>query len=153
MASLVIQKYDDFARTLVMRRKQDLDGNIIGSHHSNSLLDTRIYEVQFQDGSISKYTANLIAEKLYSCTYPDGNKFLLLNDILDHKSTEKAMNPEYAFEGDPSKRKYKKTTSVWKLLVEWSHKKQPQLCISLKDLKESYSIQVVEYAKANGILS
>ena len=46
------------------------------------------------------------------------------------------MNLEDDFEGDTAKHKYKKTTEVWELLVEWADKNQPQSWISLKDLKE-----------------
>ena len=76
-----------------MSRKQDLDRNTTGSGYSNPLLYTCFYKVQFQDGLISKYAANVIAENLYSQTNPDGNGFLLLKDILDHKSTNKAVKP------------------------------------------------------------
>ena len=79
--------------------------------------------------------ANLIDEKFYSQTYPDGNEFLLLKNILDHRSTDKDVKPEYAFEGDPKNRNYKNTTTGWKLLVEWDDKTQPQSYIPLKDLK------------------
>ena len=64
-ALAILSKYNGLARTLFMRRKRDLDRNIIESCHSNPLLDTRIYEFYFQDGSISKYAANRIAENLY----------------------------------------------------------------------------------------
>ena len=100
---------------------------------------------------INKYAANVIAENLYLHTDTDGNEFLLLKNILDHRSTDKDVKPEYAFEGDPKNRKYKKTTAGWELLVEWADKTQPQSWIPLKDLKESYPIQVAEYAEANGI--
>ena len=65
------------------------------------------------DGYISEYAANLIAENLYSQTDPDGNEFLLLKYILDHRSTDKVMKLEDDFEGDPAKLKYKKTTEGW----------------------------------------
>ena len=93
----MLQKYDGFVRALVTIRKQDLDGDIIGSHHSNPLIDTCIYKDKFQGGSIRKYTAKLIAENIYSQTDPDVNEFLPLNGILDHRSTKKAVNSEYAF--------------------------------------------------------
>ena len=69
------------------------------------LLFTR---AQFQGGFISKYAPNLIAENVYSQIDPDGNEFLILNDILDNISTDKAMKPKDAFEGDPVKRNYKR---------------------------------------------
>ena len=95
-ASVIPPKYYGFSRELVTRQKRDSDENIIASRYSNPLLDTCIYEVQFQDGSISEYVANLIAGNLYSQIDHNGNEFLLLSDILDHRSTDKAVKPEYA---------------------------------------------------------
>ena len=93
LALVMLTKYDGFDRALVTRRKQDSNGNIIGSCHSNLFLDNLVYELQFNDRVISEYAANLIYEKLYSHIDPDGNKFLLLNYILDHGSTDKAVKP------------------------------------------------------------
>ena len=111
LVSVMLQKNDGFYRALVMVRKRDFDGNIMGSCHSNPLLDTCVCGVQFQDGLISEYAANLIAENLYSQKYPDGNYFLLLNNILDLRSTDKDVKTEDDFKGDPAKRNYKKMTA------------------------------------------
>ena len=73
-----------------------------------------------------------------------------MKDILNHRSTDKPMNPEDDFEGDPTKCKHKKTTEGKVLLVQWADKTQPQLWITLNYLKESYPIQVADYTKANG---
>ena len=62
LVSVMLQKNDGFYRALVMVRKRDFDGNIMGSCHSNPLLDTCVCGIQFQDGLISEYAANLIAE-------------------------------------------------------------------------------------------
>ena len=97
----------------------------MASHHSNPFLDTRVYEVQFQDGSISEHAAKLISEKNHSQTGLNFNEFLLLKDILDHISTNKAVKPEDTFEVDPVKWKYKKTMTVLEPLVEWYDKTQP----------------------------
>ena len=105
-----------------MRQKRDSDGNTIGSLHYNPFLDTHVYKVQFQYGSISNYAANIISENPYSQIDPDGNDFLLLNYILDHRSTDKTVNPIDAFEGDPAERKYKNMTAGWEILVEWYDK-------------------------------
>ena len=43
-----------------VRRKRDHTGHLIGKSHSNPILDTRIYEVKFNDGTFSDYTANTI---------------------------------------------------------------------------------------------
>ena len=111
LASSMLPKDDGFARALVMRRKRYLDKNIIGSRHSNPFLDTCVYEVQFHDVPIRKYANNLISGNLYSQTDHVGNEFLLFNDILDHRLTDKSL--KRAFEGDPKNRKYYNTTEGW----------------------------------------
>jgi hypothetical protein len=50
----------------VIERKRDRDGNPIGQAHSNPLLDTRIYQVEFPDGHCEEYSANTIAKCLCS---------------------------------------------------------------------------------------
>ena len=46
---VMLPEYDGFARSLATKRRWYLDGNIMVSHHYNSLLYTRIYKVQFQN--------------------------------------------------------------------------------------------------------
>ncbi len=51
----------------VVARKRDADGNSVGIlANSNPILDTRIYEVQFPDGHIESYTANITKENMYA---------------------------------------------------------------------------------------
>ena len=126
VASVMLVKDDDIARALLTSRRRDSDGNIMRSCRSNPFLDTHVYEFQFQDGPIRKYTANLISEKLIYYINPGGDEFILLKDILDHRSTNKAVNPEDAFEGDPEKRNYKKTMAGWELLLQWDDKNRSQ---------------------------
>ena len=44
LVSVILPKDYGFSMVLVTRRKRNLDRNIIGSRHSNPLLDTRIYK-------------------------------------------------------------------------------------------------------------
>ena len=44
--------------------KRDSDGFLLSTDNTNPLLDTRIYNVTFPDGSYREYTANLIAEAI-----------------------------------------------------------------------------------------
>jgi hypothetical protein len=46
----------------VRARKWDHDGTPIGRSHSNPILDSHLYEVEFPDGSTDAFTANVIAE-------------------------------------------------------------------------------------------
>ena len=50
----------------------------------NPILDTRIYEVEFEDGAREFYSENLMAENLYSQIDVEGNRHLLLSKIIDH---------------------------------------------------------------------
>ena len=63
----------------VTRRIKDCDGNPVGKRATNPVLDTRQYEVEFQDGSVETYTANLIAENIYSQVDEEGRYFQMIN--------------------------------------------------------------------------
>jgi len=56
----------------IIKQSRDQDDNPVGIQHSNPLLDTCQYKVQFRDGSVAEYTANLIAEIIYSQNDTDG---------------------------------------------------------------------------------
>ena len=43
-----------------------MEGNAIGRANSNPIVDTRTYEVKFEDGNTSNYSANVIAESMYA---------------------------------------------------------------------------------------
>jgi hypothetical protein len=113
-------------------------------------LDTRIYEVQFPDGHVLDYAANVIAESIYLQVDDEGNQFLLLQEIIDHKKDDLAVKMKdmwiTSINGNKS---IHLTTKGWKLCVVWrdgSTSWEP-----LKDLKESNPLQVAEYAVANDI--
>jgi hypothetical protein len=82
----------------VIARKRDHDGNPIGRSNANPILDTRLYQVIFPDGETAEYSANIITECLYSQVDDEGNQFLLLDEIIDWKQTEEALNDEEIFQ-------------------------------------------------------
>ena len=49
-----------FAAGVVKKRSRDQEGELIGRTNSNPLLDSSMYEVQFEDGSVERYHANII---------------------------------------------------------------------------------------------
>jgi hypothetical protein len=127
-------------RAKVTTRKQDADGNPIGKSHSNPILDSRLYEVEFPDGSTDLFTANTIAESMYSQIDDEGHTYQLMDEIIDHQKDGTAVS-----KGEGSRM----TTKGWKLLVQWKDKTLNW--IDLKDLKESNPIETAEYAVANQI--
>eukprot|EP00957_Ditylum_brightwellii_P154519 11759374-Ditylum_brightwellii.AAC.1 len=50
----------------VIKRSQGLDGQAIGRTHPNPLFDTHTYDVEFIDGSVERYQANMIAENMFA---------------------------------------------------------------------------------------
>ena len=43
------------------------------------------------DGDVTEMTANMIAESMYSQCDPDGNQYVLLDSIIDHKRLDTAL--------------------------------------------------------------
>ena len=65
--------------------------NLVGRASSNPFLDTSMYEVEFQDGHVESYAANLIAENIYEQLDDEGNKYRLIDQIIDHKKDPSAI--------------------------------------------------------------
>jgi hypothetical protein len=76
----------------VKRRKRDEDGNLIGRSHSNPILDTGLYEVEFEDGQVGTYAANVIAETIYEQLDDEGFAYTLFDSIVDHKRGPDAVS-------------------------------------------------------------
>ena len=135
----------------VTKRVRGPDGKPIGrSDPGRPWNDTRRYEVELSDGTTMDYAANVIAENLFSQVDEEGRKYMLMRDIVDHKSDETAVDKaDGTFRTPNGVEVKKKTTRGWKLLVEWNDGTQDWM--PLKTLKESNPVQVAEYAVANKI--
>jgi hypothetical protein len=55
------------------------------------MLDTRTYDIEFPDGHIDEYTANIIAKNMYAQCDNEGNQFNFPEIIVDHKSDCRAV--------------------------------------------------------------
>lgn len=126
----------------VKQRIKDSDGKPVGTRNDNPILDTRQYEVEFADGNTEEYTTNLIAENLYSQIDDEGRSHGILEEIIDHRTdgTERKKSNTSV--------KYR-TTRGWEFLVQF--RGGDTEWVPLRNLKESYPVQVAEYAKANRI--
>jgi hypothetical protein len=69
----------------VTSRNRDKDSNLIGLSNPNPILDTREYTFTFNDGDETILNANLITEAMYAQCDPDGNQYVLLDSIIDHR--------------------------------------------------------------------
>ena len=68
---------DESARGHVVEQSHDARGNIMGRAHTNPILDTRMYQVEFAGVEFTKLTTNVIAETMYAQCDANGNKYLL----------------------------------------------------------------------------
>ena len=84
-AEIMLPQASKMKRGQVTRWKRDSDGNPLGHAHPNLLFDTWSYTVEFDNGEVTTLTTNLIAESMYLQCDPDGNQYVLLEDIIDHR--------------------------------------------------------------------
>ena len=134
----------------VKERVKDEDGIPIGKRNNNPLMDSRMYEVEFLDGSIEILTANIIAENLLAQVDSEGHRQLLLKEIIDHRTDGTELKKENGYFKTPQgTRRKKRTTRGWELCLEW--KDGSQTWVAMKDVKNASPIELAEYAIRNGL--
>jgi len=70
----------------VTKRLRDANGIPIGVANDNSILHTRVYEAEYMDGRKASLAANVIATNMFAQIDDDGNRFVLLDSIVDHRT-------------------------------------------------------------------
>ena len=133
----------------VKQRKRDSEGRPIGTANPNPILDTRVYTVEFPNGKIGKYAANIIAEHMYSVTDTEGNHMLLLNAIVGHRKDGHALERADMYVYNNGRRSIRKTTKGWQLCIEW--RDGSTTWERLTDVKGSHPTEAAEYAIAHNL--
>jgi hypothetical protein len=149
-ADVTLQRNNQLIRGKVKGRSLAPDGSIIGYYNDNPVLNTLTYDVEFPDGEVREYTANIIAENMLTRVDSDGHVTMALDCILDFEKDDTAYGTKdkYVYEKN-GRRRLRKSTQGWKLKVLW--KDGTTNFIPLKDIKESNPIEVAEFAKARNI--
>ena len=62
-----------------------------GTYDDNPILNSIIYEVEFPDGQVCKYSANIIAENMLAQCNDEGFSKALMEVIIDYKHDETAV--------------------------------------------------------------
>jgi hypothetical protein len=138
----------EFAR--VTKRLKDANGLPIGKSNNNPILDTRLYEVEYQDGYKAAMSANTVAENLFAQVDDDGHRQVLFNEIIGHRTDGSEVPDTEAFiVSKNGVKRRKETTTGWEINVQW--KDGSTTWHKLKDAKDSYPVYVAEYAVENGI--
>lgn len=132
----------------VLKRARDNDGKPIGKTHSNPLLDTRAYDCEMHDGTVYRYSANVIAENIFSQCDNEGRRQAVMSEITDHRKDNTALDITNGYTMTKrGKRIPKTTTRGWQLLCTWRDGSSDW--VDLKYLKQSNPIELAEYAVAN----
>ena len=123
----------------VTKRMKDANGIPNGTAHDNPLLDTRMYEAEYVDGEKAALSRNHIAENLFAQVDDEGNRHVLMHEIIDHRTNGQEVKQQDAFlTTKMGTKRRRETTKGWELLVEW--KDGSTTWVALKDMKESFPV-------------
>ena len=138
----------EFSR--VTKRLKDKDGRPIGTASENPILDSRMYEVKYEDCHKVAMAANAIASNLFAQVDQDVQRFVLFDEIIDWRTDGSQIKLEDAFihinNGNKGRRE---TTKGWEVCIQW--KDGSSTWNPVKDVKEAYTIQLSEYTVKNRI--
>lgn len=150
-AEVHLPQGEEMQRAKVIRRSKNENGEIVGAYNENPILNTLVYDVEFPDGDVREYSANIIAENMYAQVDADGFSHMLLDYIADYKKDGNAIDKADSYVITKSgRRRLRKSTNGWHLQVKW--KDGSSQWIPLKILKESNPIETAEFATARGIM-
>ena len=65
---------------------------MLGTYDSKPVLNSIIYDVLFPDGVVKQYSANTIAQSLYSTLDSEGYSKSVLDCILEHSKDDRAID-------------------------------------------------------------
>ena len=81
----------------ILGRKKNPDGSYVGRRHKIPTLDSRIFTVQFPDGSEKDMAYNILAEHLFLQVDSEGNQYRLFKGIVGHRRLKNAVGKADAF--------------------------------------------------------
>ncbi len=149
-AEVSLQKDGELQHGTVKRRSLGPDGRTCGTYDTNPILNSVIYDVEFSDGQVREYSANLIAENMFAQIDDEGYVTPLLDGIIDAKSDSNAVTKSDGWVATNSgQKRRRKSTTGWSMNVQW--KDGSTSWIPLKDMKEAHPVETAEFAKARGI--
>ena len=104
-----------------------------------------MYEVEYVDGHKASLTVNAIAQNMFAQVDDEGNRHVLFDKIIDHCHTVLALKQADAcIVTSSGNRRRRETTKGWDMIIQW--KDGLTTWFPLKDTKETYPVQVSEYA-------
>ena len=132
-ALIVLPCENMMARGEVVYRKLDVDVNPIGRENANPILNSRRYQVDFDNGEVTKLTTNVIMERISDQCDKNENALLLIYSFIECRKSDWAMclqDQKITVNGRACK---KRSTDGWEICVIW--KDQSTTWERLDDLK------------------
>ena len=106
--------------------------------------------MEFLDGHKASLAANAIAENLFAQVDNEGYRTVLMQEIVDHRVNGREVKKGDAFIISPNGgQRRKETTKGCDIIVQWKYGSTSWE--SLKDVKESYPVEIAEYSHQHKI--
>jgi hypothetical protein len=138
----------------VIGLSMDDEGKVISNVNENPILNTTLYDVEFPNGMVRSYAANVFAENIYNMVNDDSETEAILDGIVGHRSNQNAVTKDNIHLTINGTKFHRKTTAGWQFEVAFKVESiQSTQWISLKELKKSNPVQVAEYVTAKGVAS
>ena len=150
-AEVQLQLGEEMVTGKITQRTIGPDGQVRGTYYNNPYLNSIIYNVEFPDGQVKAYAANIIDENMLTQVVSDGMSTTLMEAIVYHQRDEdRALQHHDKYVKTKNGRCHlRKTTKGWELLIKSKNKSESW--VKLADMKESHPVEVAEYARARGI--
>ena len=117
---LQLQLENNIVADKVIKRALGPDGRAVGSYNDDDKLNSLIYELEFPDGQVKEYAANVIAENMLSQVDEDGFSSTLMDGIIDYKKDASAFDKTDRYiKTSGRQQRLRQTTVGWKLLIKW----------------------------------
>ena len=90
-AELILPQGDKLRLAKVIGIMVGPEGNTVGTFHETPIYNSIIYDVEFPDGEVKEYAANVIVENMLAQVDNEGFTLSLLDAIVDYKKDEHAV--------------------------------------------------------------
>ena len=149
-AELNLPQGEELRKAKIVGRTTDGNGKVTGSYDPNPFLNTLTYDVEFPDGEIKEYSANVIAENMYAQVDDEGHSVQILDAIVDYRKDSSAVEKTDMYVHTKSgQRRLRQTTSGWSLLILWKNGEEEWM--PLNKMKQALPLETAEFAVARGI--
>ena len=91
-ADILLPRGDKMMKSHVVAWSGDANGNVMSRAHTKSILDARMYQLEFAGGKGTDLTANIVVESMYAQYDADKNEYLLLVSQVDYHKDYKVIS-------------------------------------------------------------